>query len=141
MPAYSQPIVEYSTDPLSVTTPTWLDVTRFVQSASWYAGTQQELAAPQNGGCTIVLKNGDRRFEPDYMGSPYYPNVVPLRRFRISIVADGATVRQGIYYVNEWSIDYPGGTSYATATATCTDGFAILSLYTLPTLTPPAAET
>jgi hypothetical protein len=141
MPAYCQPLVEYSTDPLSDTTPTWQDVTRFVQDVSWFAGTGQDLDAPQNGGCAIVLKNGDRRFEPDYSGSPYYPNVVPLRRFRITVVADGATVRQGIYYVRSWDIDYPGGTTYSTATATCTDGFALLSLYTLPTLTPPTAET
>jgi hypothetical protein len=137
--SYCTPIVEYSTDPLSVTTPTWQDVTRFVQSVSWFAGTDQDLDAPQSGGCTIVLKNGDRRFEPGYSGSPYYPSVVPLRRFRISIVADGATVRQGVFYVRSWDIDYPGGTSYSTATATCTDGFALLSLYTLPALDPPTA--
>ena len=141
MPNYCTPIVEYSLDPLSVTTPTWIDVTRFTQSVSWFAGTSEDLDQPQNGGCTIVLKNGDRRWEPDYSGSPYYPSVVPLRRFRISIVADGATLRQGIGYVREWSIDYPAGTAYSTATATCTDGFALLSLYTLPTLTPPTAAT
>jgi hypothetical protein len=140
MPAYCQPLVEYSTDPLSDTTPTWIDISRFVQDVSWFAGTGQDLDAPQNGGCTIVLKNGDRRFEPDYVSSPLYPNVKPLRRFRISIVADGATVRQGIYYVQSWNIGYPGGTSYSTATAECTDGFGILSLLPLPSLDPPSAE-
>src|SRR4051794_40840879 len=98
MPNYCQPIVEYSSEPLSVTTPSWIDVTRFTQSISWFAGTDQDLDAPQNGGATIVLKNGDRRFEPDYTGSPYYPNIVPLRPFRVSIITDGSTLRlaQGI---------------------------------------------
>lgn len=137
---YCTPLVEYSTDPLSVTTPTWIDVTRFAQSVSWFAGTDQDLDQPQNGGCTIVLKNGDRRFEPDYSGSPYYPNIVPLRRFRVSIVADGATTRQGVFYVRSWELDYPGGTAYSTATAECTDGFGILSLFPLPSLDPPSAE-
>src|SRR3954447_6864986 len=141
MPNYCQPIVEYSSEPLSVTTPTWIDVTRLTQSVSWFAGTGQDLDAPQNGGATIVLKNGDRRFEPDYTGSPYYPNIVPLRRFRVSIIADGSTLRQGVFYVREWSIDYPAGTAYSTATATCVDGFGILSLYTLPALDPPTVET
>jgi hypothetical protein len=43
MPAYCRPIVEYSTDPLSVTTPAWIGVTRFVQDVSWYSGTSQDL--------------------------------------------------------------------------------------------------
>ena len=141
MANYCTPLVEYSTDPLSVTTPTWIDVTRFVQDVSWYAGTATDLDDPQNGGCVIVLKNGDRRFEPDNPASPYYPNVKPLRRFRITITADGNTVRQGIFYVQSWDITWPAKTSYSTATATCTDGFTILSLYTLPRLTPATATT
>lgn len=132
--------VEFSPDALSDTTPTYVDVTRYCQSASWFGGVTKDTDAPQAGGATFVLKNLQRRFEPEYTSGAYYPNIVPGRRFRLTVTADGVNYSQGTYYAREWSVDYPDASrGYSVVTVNCSDGFWRLSNDTLPTLTPPDA--
>jgi Concanavalin A-like lectin/glucanases superfamily len=133
--------VEFSQDDLSDTTPSWTDVTTYTKSVTWFSGKTSDLDPPQAGGATIVLNNQDRRFEPDYSAGAYSPNIKPLRRFRLTMTADGTAHTQGIYYASSWSVGYPARTTYSDVTVTCTDGIGILSLDTLPTLSPPDAQT
>lgn len=139
MPSYASAKVEFSPDPLSDVTPTWIDVSRFIQVVSWGSGKAKDLDDPTAGGASILLENDARRFEPEYVAGAYYPNIVPLRRFRISLVTSAGTTRQGIYYVTSWKPAYPTGQQYSTVTAECVDGFGILSLTPLPAMDPPSA--
>lgn len=140
MPSYAACKLEFSPDPLSDTTPSWIDVTRYCQSAEWSSGKARDLDDSQAGSATFVLRNDQRRFEPEYTAGAYYPNIVPMRRFRLSIVTAAGTVQQGIYYATSWNVTYPAGTDYSVVEVPCTDGFAILSLAKLPTLDPPQAQ-
>lgn len=141
MATYCQPRLEFSPDPLSVTSPVYQDVTSYVISASWGNGQQRELDDPQAGQAVFVLKNLHRDFEPEYAGGRFAGNIVPLRRFRWTIIADGVSHPQGVWYATSFQVDYPDrGAAYSTVTVTCTDGFALLSLATLPQLVPPIAE-
>lgn len=133
--------VEFSRDDLSDTTPTWTDVTTYVRDVRWWSGKASDLDPPQAGGATIILNNADRRFEPDYSAGAYSPDIKPLRRFRLTMTADGTAHTQGVYYAQNWGVGYPARTNYSETTVTCVDGFGILSLDTLPTLTPPGAAT
>lgn len=139
MPAYAVAKVELSLDPLSDTTPAWTEVTRYCQGASWSSGKAKDLDDSQAGGATIVLRNDQRRFEPEYSGGAYYPNIRPMRRFRLSVVTSSGTTLQGIYYATDWAVSYPAGTDYSVVTVTCVDGFGILSLAHLPALDPTSA--
>jgi hypothetical protein len=94
----------------------------------WGAGTSREFDDPQAGQATFLLKNTNRRFEPEYAAGAYYPNIVPGRRFRITLTADGVSTTQGIWYAQSWQVEYPAGTTYSTVTVTCTDGFWRLAL-------------
>lgn len=142
MPSYVTPKLEFSTDPLSVSNAaaTWKDVTRYCISMDWGAGTSREFDDPQAGTATFLLKNTNRRFEPEYAAGAYYPNIVPGRRFRITLTADGSSTTQGIWYAQSWQVEYPAGTTYSTVTVTCTDGVWRLALKRLGNLTPSDSE-
>ena len=101
------------------------------------AGKRRDLDGPQAGGARFELDNKDRRFEPDYSAGAYAGNIVPLRRFRVTITADSTDYTQGIYYASSWTVSAGGRLDASTVVVECVDGYGILSLDTLPTLTPP----
>jgi len=140
MPAYATIKVEFSPDPLSDVTPTYVDVTKYCMAApEWSGGKQRDLDDPQAGGATIRLRNDQRRFEPEYVAGAYYPNIVPLRRFRITMTADGVAYPEGVFYATNWDVTYPAGSSYSEVVVTCVDGFGLLSLDQSLVLDPPDA--
>lgn len=63
----------------------WTDVSAYLRSFHISRGRQYELNAMQAGTCDIVLKNLDRRFEPGYASSPYYPNIRPMVPVRLRV--------------------------------------------------------
>lgn len=142
LPNYLTPKLEFSTDPLSVSNAAavWKDVTRYCITMDWQSGTTREFDDPQAGQATFVLKNSQRRFEPEYAAGAYYPNIVPGRRFRLTLTADGFSYQQGIWYAQSWQVEYPAGTTYSTVTVTCSDGFWRLALKRLGNLSPSTAE-
>lgn len=60
------------------------DITDFVRGLSTQRGAQRELQRVEAGTATLVLDNRDGRFTPFKVSSPYYPNVLPMRRIRIN---------------------------------------------------------
>ena len=113
----------------------------YVIDASWGGGVTTDLDAPSAGQARFVLKNTHRDFEPEYSAGRFAGNIVPLRRFRWTVIADGVARPQGVWYASSYQVDYPNrGSRYSTTTVTCTDGFSLLSLATLPQLDPPSAE-
>jgi hypothetical protein len=140
--AYAAGKLEFSPDALSDVTPTYVDVTSYVMSATWANGQAKDLDGPQAGVATFVLKNTHRDFEPEYSAGRFAGNILPLRRFRWSITADGVNRPAGTWYATSYQVDYPDrGSTFSTVTVTAVDGFALLSLATLPGLDPPDAET
>lgn len=73
--------VALTTDPGA--TPTWTDLSARFRSFNVNRGRQRELDRFGAGRCRITLANEDRALDPTYAASPYYPNVVPMRRVRI----------------------------------------------------------
>jgi hypothetical protein len=127
--------LEFSRDPLSDTSPTYIDITTYLIEADWHSGKAKDLDEPQAGGATFVLKNIGRRFEPEYVAGPYYPDVDLLRRFRLTV--DG--IPSGVYYATDYELRYPANTTYSEVVVTCVDGFELLSLDNLEALDPPDA--
>jgi hypothetical protein len=141
MANYCQPKLEFSPDPLSVTTPTWVDVTSYAMSMSWANGTSSDLDQPQAGAATFTLKNTHRDFEPEYAGGRWAGNIVPLRRFRLSFTADGVSRPAGTWYATSYDLAYPDpGSTFSTVTVQCVDGHGVLALSALAALDPPTAE-
>lgn len=76
---------------------------------------------------SLVLDNQDGRFTPMNSLSPYYPNIVPMRRVRIRAVWNSTTypVFQG--YVEGWPLRFPARKDQV-VTLELVDGFKILAL-------------
>jgi hypothetical protein len=98
--------VAFATDPSA--TPVWTDISAWLLGFSIQRGRQAELNRVEAGTANIVLDNLDRRFDPSNAASPYAPNVVPMRRIRLSAAYGGTTYRLFSGYVENWPPTYPG---------------------------------
>lgn len=55
------------------------------------SGRQDELKDVEVGVLTCTLRNQDRRFDPSYSLSPYYPNVLPVKQARLRAIYSATT--------------------------------------------------
>lgn len=126
MAVYPVATVEISfEDP--VAPPTWVDVTSYVYGFQTSRGRQRLLDRAEPGSVSLVLNNVDRRFEPDYASSPYYPNVLPMRRVKITAVWNSTTYNVYFGFIESWDPVWPGGMDEQ-ANLRGYDGLKILSL-------------
>jgi hypothetical protein len=131
-------LAEVSFDDLSNLTPTWTNLTsRFLEGSFQRGNSGVDLDEPQAGTASFTFANRDRRFEPEYAASPYFPTVKPLRRIRLSI--DGTLSFTG--YIMSWGVEWPDALINQEAVVTAWDAHTILALDTLPGLDPPDATT
>lgn len=77
-----------TTNPLA--TPSWVNVPRW-RSIQTSRGRQNEVDQIGPGTATIVLDNRDRRFDPLYTSGTNYPNVLPMKRFRVQSTYNAIT--------------------------------------------------
>lgn len=120
--------VSFTTNPADA--PVWVDLTDWLRGFTIKRGRQYELDRFAAGTATITLDNRDRRFDPTYTASPYYPNVLPMKRIQLRATwGIDYTIFDG--YVDGWpqSYDQP---NEAKVDVSCTDAFKILGLAKYP---------
>jgi len=104
----------------------WTDVSTYVdwqEPTTIRRGRNSVLDVAQMGTCSVTLFNNDGRFTPT-SSSPYYPNVRPNVRLRVTV--NGYDRFTG--YVDDWSPVYPSNSGdEARVTVTATDRFKPLS--------------
>lgn len=61
----------------------WVDLTSRVKSLTISRGRNRELDQFEPGTLTATLDDPSRDLEPDYAGSPYYPDVIPMAQIRV----------------------------------------------------------
>lgn len=114
----------------------WTDVTPYWRQGQGRRGKDHELAQSQAGEWIVRFRNTDRRFEPFFAGSPYYPNVVPMTHIRITATANAVTYPVARGYVENFEQKWPGrpigSQGDAECVAHCVDAFKLLSLWQLP---------
>jgi hypothetical protein len=108
------------------------DVSAYVTQISVNRGKSRALDRYQSGVVNVQFNNRNRFFDPTFVASPFYGQIVPRRDVRIT--ANGELVFLGT--TEDWNLDYaPNGDS--TATVSAADGFAFLAGQTLTTGTNP----
>lgn len=108
----------------------WTAVTAYAVTISTRRGRNRESGAFETGTMSFVLRNDDRRFDPDNAAGPYYGKLRPNRRVRFKATQTlEFPVFQG--YIDRITQDY-GGPNDATATFDCSDLFKILNRVELP---------
>lgn len=105
--------IDFASDPGdALSAATWTDVTSYVRDGKITRGRRRQLDQFQPGTCRIVLDNRDQRFDPNNTSSPYYPNVKPYKRVRVTATdLSGTTVTYDDSTVtyDDSSITYDGG--------------------------------
>jgi len=102
------------------------DVTDKVKSISTRRGKNRQLDEYDAGLANVVFDNNDRTFDPEYVNSPYYGQIIPKRAIRI--FSGGNPVFQGV--IDDWNLNYdPGG--FSEASAASSDAFTMFNTQTL----------
>jgi hypothetical protein len=104
----------------------FFDVTADLESVTISRGKSRSLDRYQAGNLVVNFNNRNRYFDPTYVDSPYFGQIVPRRDIRIwvnNLIAFVGTI-------DDWDLQYsPSGES--TATASAYDGFNFLAGQTL----------
>lgn len=129
------PIVEVAFTSLPFQPPVWVNISAYVQDFSFTRGVNRELGVAQAGTLQLTLSNRDRRFDPTYTPSPYYPFVLPGRKIRIRALSNGAIYPRYTGYIESWGQEWQGWQD-ATVTVTAADAFKPLNLAQLNTTYP-----
>lgn len=109
----------------------FVDVTTRVRSINLSRGRSGLFTDFPAGAASVELNNHDRAFDPVYVDSPYYGNIIPRRA--IKIFSNDELVFFG--YVNDWNLEYlPDNDSIAVAI--CNDDFGFLNGAALEAQTP-----
>jgi hypothetical protein len=107
--------------------PSWdFDITPYVRGLSTHRGTSNELQRVEAGTGSILLDNRDGRFTPTNTLSPYYPNIVPMRRFRILATWNAVTYPVFSGYAESWPVTFPQVVDQVVEVQ-LVDGFTILA--------------
>lgn len=122
--------IAFATAPLA-SSPTWTDVSTYLKEVSVRRGRQRELDTFDAGRATFILDNQDRRFDPSYSAGAYAPNVVPMKKIRLSATVGATTYRLFTGYVTSWQPLWDTAFT-ADVRVDCVDAFDILAAVTLP---------
>ncbi|HEU4328059.1 MAG TPA: hypothetical protein VFS21_33290 [Roseiflexaceae bacterium] len=113
--------IAFASAPLAVTQ-VWANVTDYVDAIWLRRGRQTELARVEAGRLRLTLDNADGRFSPLNTQSPYYPNVIPSRRVRVSATWNSVTYRLFTGFIDAWPPEWGGGL-LGTVEISATDAF------------------
>lgn len=111
----------------------WVDISKYVRSWSVRSGATQAntptLRYPA-GTATIVLNDGDRRFDPDNLAGPYVAagvsQIQPMIRVRVTLYWDDIAYPIFTGTADDWVPDYQHNVwTYTTLTAT--DGMKVMA--------------
>lgn len=107
----------------------WTEITAYLKSWSFRIGTtngDDPTLRYDAGTCSIVLLDGDRRFDPDNLAGPYVVAGETLLKpdCRVRIVGTWNGIDYPLYYglADDWKTDYDGP-FWSTCTLTATDAF------------------
>ena len=119
--------VAWENDPFTAT-PTWTDVTAYVQSVSINRGKASLLDRMSAGTCSVRLLNNDGRFDPNNTLSPYAPYVLPMRQIRVR--ATHSAVTYGLFrgFLESVPVTYPSNGLHSLVNVSAADGFKVLNL-------------
>lgn len=124
-------VLEIAFDAGYTGTPTWTDVTTYLQHPAGGIGLDkwrsEELAVCPPSRCSFVLDNRDGRFTPGRAAGAHYPNVKKGRRIRVRSTVDAVTTTRFLGYIDDWAVEWPGHVStFATCLVTASSRTARL---------------
>jgi len=123
------------TNILGTTTAQIVDITDEVDQISIRRGRDRIFESYTPGTATISWWDPNGDWNPDYAAGPYYGQILPMRQIMIQTTYNGTEYPLFSGYIQSWDWDWPKGTEYAKVTVQATDGFRLLALSNVDTVT------
>lgn len=124
----------------------WTNVSTWLQAPTTVRRGSSRVESPviryEPGVATVRLKNGDRRFDPTNIFSPYVSGgksqVTAMRPLRIRATWNGTTYPVFRGFVDQWDVDWVANV-HSVVTVPATDGFKVLANKRRSAVTPVGA--
>ena len=108
-----------------------VDITNFVTQCYIRRAFNRSSDSFTGGTARIVFVDETGEFNPANTGSSLYGKIKPMRKIRFTAEYLGVTYNLGSFYVQEWNYQSPTGFDPAYVTLACVDGFQLLNLTTI----------
>jgi hypothetical protein len=108
-----------------------VDITPYVTQCYIRRAFNRSSDAFTGGTARIIFVDETGEFNPANTGSSLYGKIKPMRKIRFTAEYLGVTYSLGSMYVQEWNYQSPTGFDPAYVTLACVDGFQLLNLTTI----------
>jgi len=108
-----------------------VDITDFVTQCYIRRAFNRSSDSFTGGTARITFVDETGQFNPANTSSPLYGRIKPMRKIRFTAEYLGTTYNLGSMYVQEWNYQSPTGFDPAYVTLSCVDGFQLLNLTTI----------
>lgn len=112
-----------------------LDVSQYVLRASIRRAYNRTSDSFTAGNAAIRLIDQTGLFNPTNTSSPLYGKILPMRKIRFVGTFNSVEYALGSMYVQSWKYQSPTGLDPAFVDLNCVDGFQLLNLNTITTVT------
>lgn len=123
------------TNVLGTSTAQIVDITTDVNQIAIRRGRDRVFESYTPGTATISFWDTTGDWNPDYAAGPYYGQIKPLRQVMVQTTFQGTEYHLFSGYIQSWDWDWPKGTDYAKVTIQAVDGFRLLALSNVDTVT------
>ena len=111
-----------------------VDITDFVTQCYIRRAFNRSSDSFIGGSAKIVFVDQTGEFNPANTSSSLYGKIKPMRKIRMTASFNNINYSLGSFYVQEWNYKSPTGFDPAYVTLNCVDGFQLLNLTTLTTV-------
>lgn len=111
-----------------------VDITNFVTQCFIRRAFNRSSDSFIGGNAKVVFVDQTGTFNPANTSSSLYGKIKPMRKIRFTASYLGTNYNLGSLYVQEWNYQSPTGFDPAYVTLNCVDGFQLLNLTTLTTV-------
>jgi hypothetical protein len=108
-----------------------IDITDYVTQCYIRRAFNRSSDSFTGGTARIVFVDETGQFNPANTGSSLYGKIKPMRKIRFTAEYLGVTYNLGSFYIQEWNYQSPTGFDPAYVTLACVDGFQLLNLTTI----------
>jgi len=112
-----------------------VDITPFVTQCYIKRAFNRSSDSFIGGSAKIIFVDQTGTFNPANTSSALYGKIKPMRKIRMTASFNSINYSLGSFYVQEWNYKSPTGFDPAYVTLNCVDGFQLLNLTTLTTVT------
>lgn len=108
-----------------------VDITPYVTQCYIKRAFNRSSDSFTGGNARLIFVDETGQFNPANTSSPLYGKIKPMRKIRFTAEFESATYSLGSFYVQEWNYQSPTGFDPAYVTLNCVDGFQLLNLTTI----------